>query len=182
MCSRPETYRGKVAVIGASSFLRRDRHYTPIGNLSGAEVVINATRSFVLNPLGRDQNVLESVLKKGWIMLVCLIPWFVYFCISEFRQRRRLADAQPTGRCSALHRQGRRTPGTRSAVITLLLFVTTLAVVTGITFKMSYASFSVLVGVLAVAIEAHFEGLKCVLNLLDRVLNRILGLPNDSTH
>lgn len=168
-CSRPETYRGKVAVIGASSLLRRDRHYTPIGNMAGAEVVINAIRSFVLNPQQRDQDVGEAVLKKASIVLVCLGPWFLFFCVHGYVKR-------PSD-----HRS-RWTASLGRVIIVFIALGITLVVVVGITFKMSYSSFSVLVGVLAIAFELYIEVTKWGLDHFKRLLRRAFCLPVESTH
>ena len=166
-CSRPETYRGKVVVIGASSFLRRDRHYTPIGNMAGAEVVINAIRSFVLNPQQRDQDVGEAVLKKVSIVLVCLVPWLAFFCVYGYVKR-------------GSHHRSHWTASLCRIAIVIFAFATTLVLVVGITFRASYSSFFVLIGVLAIAVELYIAvtklGLDAFKGLLWRVPQFVLQL------
>lgn len=164
-CSRPASYRGKVAVIGASSLLRRDRHYTPIGNMAGAEVVINAIRSFVLNPQQREKRVGEAVLKKASIVLVCLGPWFGFFCVHSYVKRRRSRWTASLG---------------RRIIVIIIAFGITLVLVVGITFKMSYLSFSVLVGVLAIAVELYIEVMKWGLDHVKRLLRLAFCLPVES--
>src|SRR5262249_54707252 len=44
-CDDATAYENKVVVIGASSSIRRDLHYTPFGTMTGAEVVLNAIRT-----------------------------------------------------------------------------------------------------------------------------------------
>lgn len=170
LCSRPEAYRGKVVVIGASNLLRRDRHYTPIGNMAGADVVINAIRSFVLIPQQRDKDLGEAVLKKVWIVLVCLLFWLVFF---SFRGWVNLPSRHHSGWTARLGREAS----------VFIAFAITLAVVLVFTFKASYSSFSVLVGTLSIAVEQYIEVVrKWVLNPFKRFLEHVLGPPVESTH
>ena len=74
-CAQAQTYQGKVVVIGTSNPLRRDRHFTPLGDMAGAEVVVNAVRSFVAYPDYRDKTFFELLGKKSVIVLCCGLVW-----------------------------------------------------------------------------------------------------------
>lgn len=77
-CNLPETYENTVVVVGASNPFRRDRHYTPLGMMSGAEVVINATRSFLLYPDQKVKSLTAKMWKKAWITFACSLVWLAY--------------------------------------------------------------------------------------------------------
>lgn len=165
-CAVAEFYRSKVVVIGASNRLRRDRHATPLGNMAGAEVVINAINSFVVTPSPREKQPVEAIGKKIMIVLACLLPWFAYYALRGFLRR------PPTDK-------DRRVLGkvVRAAMV-FLAFWLTLGTVLGITSVSSYGSFSVLVGVLAIGIEQYVEVInQWVLQPSERGLKRAFGLP-----
>jgi hypothetical protein len=97
-------------------------------------------------------------------VLVCLGPWFVYFCVRKCLKRR--------------HHSGWKASLGRGAIV-LIAFAITLVVVVSITFKASYSSFSVLVGVLAIGVEQYIEVMrKWVLDPFEQWLNRRF----ESTH
>ena len=79
-------YRGKVVVVGASAPARRDRHYTPLGDMAGAEVTVNAMRSFFLYPSNRDKTFGELLWAKCVIVVFCAFPWLCYHFVSARRQ------------------------------------------------------------------------------------------------
>lgn len=167
-CGRSEAYRGKVVVIGASSRLRRDRHYTPIGDMAGAEVVINAIRSFTLNPHLRDKSLLEAVWSKLKVVMVCGVPWFGFYCLRGYL----FGSAKPASNWATRLRRG-------AAVF--VAFWTTLFIVLWLTVMATYSSFSLLVGVLAIGVEQYVEAVKkWLLDPVERCLKKALGLPADS--
>ena len=164
-CGSAATYRGKVVVVGASSRLRRDRHATPIGDMAGAEVVINAINSFVVAPHANEKRVPEALGKKARIVLACLLPWFAFFCLREF-----LMD-------DAGHRKPPWSRRLLHGAIVFAAFWLALATALAITFVSSYGSFSVLIGVLAIGIEQYVEAITTwVLHPCERLLKRALGL------
>ena len=59
------------AVKNAIDFLHHEWHYTPVGNMVGAEVVANAIRSFEQFPSLPDPSPLAVFLGKLGIVAVC---------------------------------------------------------------------------------------------------------------
>lgn len=166
LCGSARAYRDKVVVIGASSRLRRDRHATPVGDMAGAEVVINAINSFVVMPHPHETRVPEAIGKKARIVLACLVPWFAFFCLREFLMQHSRQEPPSWPRRLLF------------GAIVFTSFWLTLAAVLAITFGSSYGSFSVLIGVLAIGIEQYVEVITTwVLHPCERLLKRALGLP-----
>lgn len=185
-CGHTAAYANKVVVIGASSTTRRDRHATPIGNLAGAEVVINAIHSFVPALAAPDKSTTAAVVKKAGIVLVCLLPWFGFFCLRgylrELIRPQGAANTQHGEAHGKAHEEAPKAPPLRSqllvGVATLIAFCCTLAVAIGITMWFSLASFSVLVGVLAIGIEQYVEAVtKWVLHPSESFLKWVLRIP-----
>lgn len=166
ICGQKVSYEDKVVVIGASNRLRRDRHYTPIGNMAGAEVVINTIRSFVLYADHKDKEIGEAMWKKAQIVLMCGPVWFIFFGLQCFLQRcdntkQHLSNRQKASR----------------VMMVFLVFLVVLLAVIGITVSVTYSSFSIVVGVLAVALEQYVEVVtKWVVHPCDAAFRKLLGL------
>ena len=77
-------YKDKIVVIGASNPSRRDRHYTPFGDMAGSEVVINAIRSFLIYD-SQDKSPWDLIKRE----LVIVSAWFG----RSFNDRSKLARA-----------------------------------------------------------------------------------------
>lgn len=161
-CGQREAYSGKVVVIGASNPTRRDQHYTPIGAMAGAEVVINATRSFALYSQERESTVPEALWHKLYMVMCCGFFWLAYFSLRNFLQS---PGMEPVVK---------RHPWP-FRVLRFVAFWLTLGAVLLLTVRISYASFSVLVGVLAVGLEQYVEVLReCVLKPFENSFSAIL--------
>lgn len=179
-CGSPRTYAQKVVVIGASNADRRDRHATPIGNMAGAEVLINAIRTFAGEPHVQDKTLAAALAKKAGIVALCLIPWLLYFSLRGYLHSRHSQHAlagNPSHDDSGHGAQaslGRRL-GVR--LVLALAFAATVLAVVVITVQSSIGSFSVLVGVLAVGIELYIEAAKSALHACETLFRRLLRLP-----
>lgn len=86
-CGGKELYEGRVVVVGASSAARRDRHATPLGDMSGAEITINALRSFELYS---DAQLTEPsfLARRGRDLLSLGLGAGIWFLCSWWEQRR----------------------------------------------------------------------------------------------
>ncbi|MFM9914943.1 MAG: CHASE2 domain-containing protein [Rhizobacter sp.] len=101
---RPALFEGKVVVIGASSATALDIVQTPVGPMSGAEVLVNATRAFAEFP--------AITLPSGWTLwfkklggmavpaLLALITWLLIHGAWDALGARQAA-LQQRGRSSA---------------------------------------------------------------------------------
>lgn len=172
-CADARTYEGKVVVIGASHPARRDRHYTPLGDMSGSEVVINTIRSFASYPLNKDKTFGETLLTKIQIVAWCSLVWFAYFLVSCKLRR----TSAPGGSARV-----------RRALTLLLLFPMTLAAVCMLALQLSFnasgpvPSVDVLIPVLAVAMDVYVEQASKLLHWLEGRLERLLGVPSQPEH
>ncbi len=159
--TKDSLFNQAVVVVGASNPVRRDWHYTPLGNMVGAEVVINAIRSAIEFPDLPDKSVTASILSKLQIVTVCACIWFAFHA---WRNRR--------------ERLGR--PARPLAVV--FAFGTTLAVVVAVTLFMSYdtrapaPSLDVFIGVLAISLEQYVELAQAVVHRIEHRLAALLGL------
>jgi CHASE2 domain len=163
LCGREAFYNDKIVVIGASNRLRFDRHYTPIGNMAGAEVVINAIKSFAPSEESED-TLAAAVEHKLKIILACVPIWLAFYGIREYL--RHLAAEKK----SWSWRLGR-------PVIVFAAFWLALIAVIGVTGKMAFATFSVWVAVLAIAIEQYVEFVtKWILHPFENRLKSLLGI------
>jgi hypothetical protein len=168
-CSEKATYKDKVVVIGATNPRRQDRHYTPFGDMAGAEVVINAIRSFIVYPLEHEETVEQAILSEAGTVLRCMIVWFGFYCLLGFINRSTHKSMPWVTRFA------------RGAVVFVGFWIT-LIVVLGVTFRATYASFSILVGVLSIGIEQYVEVMKTwILRPFERMLERLLRLPSDTS-
>lgn len=168
ICSRPETYQKAIVVIGASNPFRRDQHYTPLGMMSGSEVVINATRSFLLYPDQEVKSWLEKLSKKAWLTFLCSVVWLGYYLI-----RHRMAIHGNTHR-SVWAR-------IRAWVAKPLMFLVTLAAVMALAIWLSFNTESsspnldVLLPVLAIGLEQYTEFSVWLLEIMKMRLARLFG-------
>jgi hypothetical protein len=162
-CSSEGLFRGRIVVIGASSPERRDRYFTPLGDMAGAEVTINAARSFGAFPRNRDKTVPEALGVKALAVCFCAVVWFFYFVLSE-----RLRGAGGHG---VLRRAG--LVALRSA-----LFVLTVLLVVALSLYIAYRpsapspSVDVVIPAMAIALEVYIEKAR---DILDGIEHRIFA-------
>jgi hypothetical protein len=173
-CGQGQAYLGKVVVIGASNPLRRDRHYTPLGDMAGPEVVINAVRSFLAYPQLRDRRLPEVLRQELALVPMGGLVWLFYFMF-----RCRLVDRAHAAPSSVLGAIG------RSALI-LAAFVVALVVAVAVALFWSYEtagpvpSLDVLVPVLAIAVDEYVELASKIVHRVESWVDAVLGLRSES--
>lgn len=163
-CASPETYRGRLVVVGATSSRRGDHHYTPIGTMSGADVVANAIRSFDLYERP-DPSLGALLAKKLLVVSVCALPWLAFFCVSD-RIRQRRSDGAYLG--------GRVLGETLQAT----LLVATVIVLLAITVATSMQSLTMLLGVIALGSDLYLDFAIALEVRATKVLRWMVGLPS----
>jgi CHASE2 domain len=96
----PDAFRGRVVVIGSSSPRARDLHLTPLGVMSGPELVLNAVRSFLEFGPMRESRATRSfgdTLMAFWskatgalLPAIMVFPawWFIYWSRRRTARRR----------------------------------------------------------------------------------------------
>ena len=159
-CGRPDLYAKRVVVIGASNRLRRDLHPTPLGTMAGAEVVINAIRSFELGP-ATEMGPHRGTLVTGLFDLVkSATLWFFYFIGKLLLERH--------------HRKG-----SRRALIAKLtvgaLFMVTLLATASMTVWEGYKSFSIVAAVIGMAVEQSIDLLNRLRSKVEHRLKTIIA-------
>ena len=172
-CATPALYRDKVIIIGASNPARRDRHYTPLGDMAGAEVILNAMRSFVLFPDNTDKRVMETLGTKLMLVLACSLVWFCYFLIRAWMTRYDRV-LRPT-----------RWQSTKRGFLLFSLFVMTTVAVCSVAVYGSFhnegpvPSMDVLIPVLAVSIDVYVEQIAKVVHWIEHQLAALFGVQSD---
>lgn len=166
-CGQPSTYAGKIVVIGASNPARRDRHLTPLGDMAGSEVIINAARSFSAYPQNRDRSYGELLAKKFVVVAWCSLIWLGYFLLSAGLSR------SPFGQRHGL------LVGVGNTALFALCVVLVMVTALWISFRTSgpVPSLDVLIPALAVAIDVYVEKAHDVLEWAEHRLKSVLGLP-----
>lgn len=84
VCSQNSAFEGKLVVIGASSAQRGDIHVTPLGAMAGAEVIINAARSFLLWPQSTEETIAEFLINNLRTILISSSVWIIFWCSFHF--------------------------------------------------------------------------------------------------
>jgi len=79
ICNQPELYRGKVVLVGASARARGDRHTTPLGEMSGGEVILNAVRSTLLTSQAIKTSAIASIGHEMGTLAKGTLVWLVAF-------------------------------------------------------------------------------------------------------
>jgi hypothetical protein len=163
-CALGHTYAGKVVVIGASNPLRRDLHLTPLGTMAGAEVVLNAIRSFELDPARSQSESGWTAVKKGVIDLVAAAAlWFLYFAARARAHRKGVGQPRMAQRIL------------RQAMLAAL-FTVTLVTVLAWTVWQGYQSLTILGGVMGIAAEQFVDLINRSHRNIRSVLKRTFGL------
>jgi hypothetical protein len=170
-CAEASLVSGKVVVVGASNPMRGDEELTPIGYMSGAEVVINAIRSFEQYPALEEPATGAIFAKKIRIVLACAVIWFGFNVWRHRRDHRWAECTAPKLAARVRHRLG-LTAG----------FLTTLVLVLALTLYMSLAtlgpvpSFDIFLGVLALSLEQYAEAIQWMHHGMKSRLHHLLGL------
>jgi hypothetical protein len=168
-CSSADTYQGKVVIVGASNPSRRDWHYTPIGNLVGAEVVINAIRSAVEHPKLPQESAGSALLHEWQVLACCSVVWFGFYAI-KFRILRNWPRPAST--------RQRLARGSLSVLLFSFFLVGTvmLAIFLSIRDKEIAPSVSVLIPVLAISVEQYADAMHRIHEWIRDRLGSLMGI------
>jgi hypothetical protein len=174
----PSYYRDKVVVVGITNPVRRDWHITPLGNMVGAQVVVNAIRSRVQYPWLHEHSLAGTMGKELLIVLACLPFWFAFHLL-RYGTMDAAADASPSGD----HSGGGHRKNIKRRVYLVLGYALVLSLVLAATFWMSFAisgpapSLDVLIGVLAITTELYVEVAICIVHSIEHFVDRLLPAP-----
>lgn len=170
----PSYYRDKVVVVGITNPVRRDWHITPLGNMVGAQVIVNAIRSRVQYPWLHEHSLAGTLGKELLIVLACIPFWFTFHLL-----RYGTAHPSPSGDQSG----GEYRENIKRRVYLVLWYIAALSLVLATTFRMSFAisgpapSLDVLIGVLAITTELYVEVAKWIVHSTEHFVGRLLPAP-----
>jgi CHASE2 domain-containing sensor protein len=80
-CSQSSLFRDKIAIIGTSSRARGDRHLTPLGEMSGSMVVLNAVRSRLQENSAVGTSLFKEVRHDLAVCGRAACVWFIAFVL-----------------------------------------------------------------------------------------------------
>lgn len=173
-CGFDASLKERIVVIGASHPLRRDRHFTPLGDMAGSEVVINAMRSFQLYPSVHEPSGWRKLGDKCLVVLcVSVLVWLPFYVFARWREEKRPRKSLKGAAWvfeSTL----------RFVVFIMAMFA---AVILSLWFAANGSAtpdVDVLLPVVAVALEVVIEAAADARQAMERLLNRWFGLPDHS--
>lgn len=181
---RRELFEGRVVVVGASTAAALDRVQTPVGPMSGAEVLVNATRAFAEFPAQRAPDGWELLGRKLVNLLlpagIALLAWIPIYLLCD---RLRAREAVLAG-------QGRQAPrrllalcrGTAAVAIFLCgMAVAAWVELRGLVAELSHAATNaepvdMLLPIVSMGLEGYAEAAKSIDALLHRPAAAMVGL------
>jgi len=99
---RPDLFAGKIVLVGSSSATALDRVSTPVGAMSGAELLLNATRAFGEFPEPHAPGFFAMWESKmlGLLLLapIALLSWMAIHALAARARRVDLARFGPVAR------------------------------------------------------------------------------------
>ncbi len=86
-CSTPDVLRDRIVVLGSSASYRGDWHYTPLGEMPGSLILVNAIRSAIVYGQSHAKNPVYAMAYKLAVMLLCSLLWLAFWL--QYYARRR---------------------------------------------------------------------------------------------
>jgi hypothetical protein len=172
-----EQLSGRVVIIGSSALSAGDWHLTPLGYMTGPEVIINAARSFRLFDTPAEEPLISQLAHKvvlsvigGFALLPCWIVVYRLVATRDGRMRAKAAWSKAIG----LFYAG------LIAVTFLIGMLFAMYVVFRWTISEAVAAYGtasapadVLTPVLAASLEGFAEGAKVLKAFLEKVVHRL---------
>ncbi|MBO3708912.1 MAG: CHASE2 domain-containing protein [Candidatus Accumulibacter sp.] len=166
-CSTRALFQDRVVVLGSSASYRGDWHYTPLGEMPGALILINAIRSLILHGENPSKHPLYSLAFKLLVLLPCILIWLAFWLQHYWRRR----DGKPV----ALRARAGR------ICTDALALLTTVAVVLAVSYSMTFSpsgpdhSLDALLPGLTIGIEAFVEIISRLVKWLEERVATLLG-------
>jgi CHASE2 domain-containing sensor protein len=168
-CSQSGLFRDKIAIIGTSSRARGDRHLTPLGEMSGSMVVLNAIRSRLEDKTATGTSVFKDF---GHDLAVCgraACVWFVAFVLLAMIKQKHFGPLVASG----------------------LRLIVVVGALTGVLWVGIKGSFSVagtpqnlnlMFPLLAFGLEMYTTAARHLEIFIERPINRWIGRAEHRTH
>lgn len=200
-CSEPAYFEGRVVVIGSSASYRGDWHYTPLGDMPGPLILVNAIRSEILFGEAQGKSLLGSFAFKLLVLLACTGVWLMYWLQNHYRSQQPKHDRPKTAKpVMAAEAAGAGEPPSaaapapnmpnpaipakagrwRSSFLDVIALLATVGGVMWISYAMSYSptgadhSLDVLLPGLTVGIEVFVEIVSTLVGKLEKGVARAL--------
>jgi CHASE2 domain-containing sensor protein len=164
VCGDEATYAGRVVVIGSSSPARRDVHLTPLGTMSGADVIVNAIRSFLLHPSPVEESAASEALHELLIITFTAGAWALSKLLQDWRTKN-----QPHKRRWL------------SLVIRVIAFLVTATLIVVVVIASSFGpdepspKLDILIPVVAIGLEIFAETIAHLSAMIERWIHSRLG-------
>lgn len=171
-----------IVLIGSSSPEAMDWHTTPIGRMTGTEVIINAARAFTdFDPLPTESSKLSKLLHKLGLTAVASAVLFPFLFLSELVVPRRRHGAALTATPTLGELVVSIVPGLTAAVILMWgLAAATVAVLWVLYLELDWLqgpyAIDFLIPVIAVAFEGVVELSRSFMRFMENFILAISGL------
>jgi len=170
---------GRTVIISSSTSLANDLHQTPFGPMSGAEVILNATRSFAADLDLKEPSLFEKIGKEAIIAFLISPAFFLFWWLENLTEAR--IRSVPTGKevrglKLQLHVMCLRSlivvmfAGTIALAVAILMFINAVFVHQGVTL---HKSIDVLTPLLSLSLEGFAEGSLFIISALHGGVERV---------
>ena len=78
---QPDLFKDKIVVISTSALTALDHHDTPLGDMAGAEVVLNAVKAFLDGGLIREPGLGAKIGHEAMVIGVSSLPYLVFWVL-----------------------------------------------------------------------------------------------------
>jgi hypothetical protein len=82
-----DLFRDRIVVVGYSGAIGMDRHATPIGEMAGAQVILNAIRSFITGTVLGGEPIEKTALRELKMAAVSSVPFLPFWLGAVFAGR-----------------------------------------------------------------------------------------------
>jgi CHASE2 domain-containing sensor protein len=167
----PELIADRVVVISTSAETGLDRHDTPLGDMAGAEVLLNAFNAFATDAFVREPNTSRRLGEEALTILLSSTP-FLLFWLGYFR----LAPRLRKGRIGAAALPFLASAGFVAAVAAAMA-IAALLILGGLRqgFQQGFA-LEFFTPIFALSLEGFAEGARWVLERIEHLCERLVGV------
>lgn len=157
---------GQIVVIGTTDWEANDRHATPLGQMPGPELIINAARAFAdFGPLSHQKTLMEKLLGELTIVAITVMALWPFIWGSNYIQARQYLGGlfRPLSYVDHLVAEIVFLTGVGFATLAVLIFI-----YTSLALSSTIAPADFLLPVLAVAFAGILELVMKFLRLVER--------------
>jgi hypothetical protein len=158
---------GAIVIVGSSRD-NRDYHTTPLGPMTGAEIVLNAIRSFLEFPVVGEAGLLLSLFEELPVLFLTAVAFAAFWWLVSYVAEARPAPRRPLRR-AALHVAGFFLVCVVTVVVSFLLVLSAIAL-------QRTSHWDVVSPVLGTALEGGVEGLHVLIVSVEAAIAGALAI------